>query len=174
MAGRTLGEQQEVNRQLQLLERLTIAVESCAEHLQQMAVNSAMTNDALLALAGAINPEYMDDTLQTTPGGRHYVNVELPPEDAVLCQRCQTVRPQDPHHPGHPEPHDCRPWVSPTEQPGIEETADWERPDQRRERLHQQFDSKDRSAAGDPGHGWSTRIEPSVPERDMGSVAGDS
>jgi len=99
----TRGQEQDVRMALKLLEELV-------GHADRIAT-------ALEALAEAGFIGYDPDETEYRPP-RPEVDVELPNDDWVLCERCHTARPVDPLHPGQPVVHEC--------------IADWERPDQRK------------------------------------------
>jgi hypothetical protein len=96
-----MGQEQDVDKALGLLDRLVVAAESIAESLVSL---DESVSQIRYVLRG-------DEEEYRPP--RATFDVELPDADAVLCPRCQTVRPVDPNHPGHPDVHDCVPWRKP-------------------------------------------------------------
>jgi hypothetical protein len=151
-------EEQDWDTLLGHLDRMATAMESLVE----VAMSA---NNALVTIAEHIDPDgdLPPEFRQSPPYRRVTVDVQLPDADAVSCQRCFTVQPADPLHPGYPAPHQCVEWKGPVgdhdeRQQDNAESDSWdENPAAKRLReASEKFDSADRSAAGDGG--WSTHI----------------
>jgi len=79
------------------LDRIATALEVLVEVAKSM-------NNALVTIAEHIDPDGdLPPEYRARPYG--HVDVQLPAHDSVSCQRCFTVQPVDPLHPGYPAPH---------------------------------------------------------------------
>ncbi len=93
-------------------DRVIAAIDRLSAVLVTLTEVAKSANNALVTIAEHIDPDgdLPPEFRQSPPYRRVHLDVELPDHDSVLCARCQTVRPVDPKHPGHPDVHDCRPW----------------------------------------------------------------
>src|SRR6478752_2700556 len=94
------------------LERIATALEVLGDAMEDLTEVAKSANNALVTIAEHIDP---DGDLPAEYRARPYrhVDVALPVHDSVSCQRCFTVQPVDPLHPGYPAPHQCVEWKGP-------------------------------------------------------------